>query len=195
MLVCSINHLVSPAKFAKYSTERDSILKGYWPVGAKGAILITSRKYYNFIKDNQRRGDTVKPFNEQQSFDLLILLLGEQWQNRLLRPAEITAAKTLLRKLGGLALAIQQAAVLINNPEIGGSTISGALELFNSNAQRLPERPDTETRSEMVHALDTLWNMNFSILSPNARNLLSVLAMLSPGKTVPGSKYRKLTLQ
>lgn len=109
-----------------------------------------------------------------------MLLLGEQWQSRLLRQAEITAAKTLLKKLGGLALAIHQAAILINNPEIGGSTISGALELFNSNAQRLPPRPDT-TRTEMIHALDTLWNMNFSILTPNARNLLSVLAMLSPG--------------
>jgi hypothetical protein len=110
-----------------------------------------------------------------------MLLLGEKWQNRLLPQSEITAAKTLLKKLGGLALGIQQAAVLINNPEIGGSTICGALELFNSNAQRLPERPDTEQRSEMIHALDTLWNMNFSILTPNARNLLSVLAMLSPG--------------
>ena len=115
-----------------------------------------------------------------------MILLGEQWQNRLLRQSEITAAKTLLKKLGGLALAIQQATVLINNPEIGGSTISGALELFNSNAYRLPERPDTEARSEMVHALDTLWNMNFSILSPNARNLLSVSAMLSPGKILSG---------
>jgi hypothetical protein len=159
-------------------------MKGYWPVGAKGAILITSRKYYNFMKDNQRKGDTVKPFNDQQSFDLLMLLLGEYWQNLhtrgLLRQSEINAAKTLLKKIGGLALAIQQASILINNPDIGGATIAGALELFNSNAQRLPERPDTE-RSEMIHALDTLWNMNFSILTPNARSLLSVLAMLSPG--------------
>jgi len=170
------------------NAERESILKGYWPVGAKGAILITSRKYYNFMKDAQRKGDTVKPFNEQQSFDLLMVLLGESWQNQysrgVLRATEIAAAKTLLRKIGGLALAIQQAAVLINNPNIGCNNIAGALELFNSNAQRLPERPDTD-RSEMVHALDTLWNMNFSILTPNARNLLSVLAMLSPGMLIP----------
>ena len=158
-------------------------MKGYWPVGVTGAILITSRRYYNFVKDKQRSGDTVKPFNEQQSFDLLMLLLGEKWQSRLLRQSEITAAKTLLKKLGGLALAIQQAAVLIDNPAIGGSTITGALELFNSNTQRLPPRPDTD-RTEIVHALDTLWNMNFSILSPNARNLLSVLSMLSPGRFV-----------
>ena len=88
-------------KYTKLAQSKESILKGYWPIGAKGAILITSRKYYNFIKDKQRKGDTVKPFNEQQSFDLLMLLLGEQWQSRttrLLRQAEITAAKTLLKK-------------------------------------------------------------------------------------------------
>jgi hypothetical protein len=122
----------------------------------------------------------VKPFNAQQSFDLLMLLLGEHWQNRPLCQSEINAAMSLLKRLGGLPLAIQQAAVLINNPEIGGSSISGALEIFNENSQRLPPRPNSE-RSEMVHALDTLWNINFSILGTNARNLLSVLAMLSPG--------------
>jgi hypothetical protein len=164
------------------NVERESILKGYWLVGAKGAILITSHKYYNFMKDGQRKCDTVKPFNEQQSFDLLMVLLGENWQNQysrgLIRSTEIAAAKTLLKKIGSLALTIQQAAVLINNPDIGGNNIAGALELFNSNAQRLPERPDTD-RSEMDHALDTLWNMNLSDLTPNARNLLNVLAMLS----------------
>lgn len=168
-------------------------MKGYWPIGAKGAILITSRKYYNFTKDMQRKGDTVKPFNEQESFDLLMLLLGERcqrlYEQRMLRQSEIIAAKMLLKRIGGLPLAIQQAAILINNPEIGGSSIAAALKLFNSNAQRLPERPERE-RSEMIHALDTLWNMNFSILRPNARNLLSVLAMLSPGMSSLVSQFK-----
>ena len=135
-------------------------MKSYWPVGAKGSILITSRKYYNFMKDSQRRGDTVKPFNEKQSYELLMQLLGEQWQSLdrrgLLRGSEIAAAKTLLDKIGGLALAIQQAAILILNPDIGGSTISAALELFNSNSKRLPQRPHGEERSEMIHGITHL---------------------------------------
>lgn len=172
------------------NAERESILKGYWPVGAKGSILITSRKYYNFMKDANRRGDTVRPFSPQQSYELLMQLLGEKWQlaerRGTLPKSEINAAKTLLGKIGGLALAIQQAAVLINNPEIGGSTIGGALELFNSNSRRLPERPVGEERSEMIHSLDTLWNMSFSALTGPAREFLSVLAMLSPGKHLNG---------
>jgi len=43
------------------NAERDQVLKAYWPIGASGAILITSRKYYNFSKDLQRKGGTVKP--------------------------------------------------------------------------------------------------------------------------------------
>jgi hypothetical protein len=138
------------------------------------------------MKDDQRKGETVKPFNDKQSYELLMMLLGEKWQTMdrrgVLRQSEITAATTLLTKIGGLALAIQQAAILILNPDIGGSTIAGCLEVFNSNSMRLPQRPHGEERTGMVHALDTLWNMSFSVLSQNARSFLSVLAMLSPGK-------------
>jgi hypothetical protein len=113
-----------------------------------------------------------------------MLLLGDRWQNLykqgLLHQSEISAAKTLLKETGGLMLAIQQAAVSINNLDIGGETIAETLEIFNSNVQRLPGRSYKE-HSEKNPALDALWNMNLSILTPNARDLLSVLAMLSPG--------------
>ena len=76
-------------------------------LGANGAILITSRKYYNFIKDGRRRGDTVKPFNERQSWDLLIKLLGSDWQDLdkkgLIKVLEEQAAKNLLRDIGGVS--------------------------------------------------------------------------------------------
>jgi len=45
----------------------------------------------------------------------------------------------------------------------------------------LPPRPSGE-RSVLVHSLDTLWNMTFSNLTRNARDLLSVLSLLAPGQ-------------
>jgi hypothetical protein len=135
------------------------------------------------MNDGNRRGDTVRPFTPPQDYELLMRLLGEKWQvaerRGILPRSEINAAKTLLSTLGGLALAIQQAAVLINTSATG--TIGGLLELFNSNSQRLPERPVGKDRSPMIHALDTLWNMSFTALTQNAKDFLSVLAMLSPG--------------
>lgn len=59
------------------------------------------------MKDNQRKGDTVKPFNEKQSWDLLIKLLGEEWQDLdrqgLIKVSEEQAAKALLRNIGGVS--------------------------------------------------------------------------------------------
>lgn len=165
--------------------EKDDLLKKYWPMGASGAILITSRKYYNFMKDDERKGDTVKPFDPNQSFDLLCQFLGDDWrdlqQRQLLKMSEVTAAREFLKRLEGLALAIQQAAILIRNEKIGGPTIETTFDLFKEHARQLPER-QIGKRSDTYHSLDTLWDMNFRLLSANARNLLSVLSLLSPGK-------------
>jgi hypothetical protein len=154
-------------------------------MGANGAILITSRQYYNFMQHDSRKGDTVKPFNPEQSFDLLFQLLGDDWRDlqrrKLLAQSEVKAATEFLRKLEGLGLAIQQAAILIKNDKIGGPGIETTYEIYKEHARNLPER-QLGKRSETYHALDTLWDMNFKQLSKNARNLLSVLSLLSPGK-------------
>jgi hypothetical protein len=156
-------------------------------MGANGAILITSREYYNFMQHDNRKGDTVKPFDPDQSFDLLFQLLGDDWRElqrrKLLEESEARAAKEFLGKLEGLGLAIQQAAILINNDKIGGPKIETTYEIFMTHARNLPER-QLGKRSDTYHSLDTLWDMNFKQLSKNARNLLSVLSLLSPGKAL-----------
>ena len=163
---------------------------GYWPTGSSGAILITSRKYYNFSKDLQRKGETIKPFDPAQSWDLLLQLLGDDWKKMdregLIPESEVSAAKNMLGSLGGLALAIRQAAILIKNPEIGGPTISKTYEMFKEKSRTLPER-HVSNRSDTEKALDALWDMTFNSLMKNARVLLGVLAWLSPGKFETGS--------
>ncbi|KAH8755898.1 hypothetical protein BGZ57DRAFT_1009101 [Hyaloscypha finlandica] len=165
------------------NTEQDQVLKAYWPIGASGAILITSRKYRNFSKDLQRKGGTVKPFNLKESWDLLLQLLGDDWKKYeregRIPQTEVTAAKEMLDKLEGLPLAIQQAAILIQDPTIGGLTIVKTYELFKERRRTLPER-HRSVRSLSEQAIDALWNMSFEALSPNARTLLGVLAWLSP---------------
>ena len=86
-------------------------MKRYWPVGANGAILITSRKYYNFMKDIKRRGETVKPFNEHQSWNLLMQLLGPDWKamdnQGSIKVSEENAARSFLAKLGGVKVSVK----------------------------------------------------------------------------------------
>ncbi|KAK0118550.1 hypothetical protein ONS95_007438 [Cadophora gregata] len=165
------------------NAENDDILKGYWPTGATGAILITSRRYFNFTNDAQRHADTIKPFNERQSWELFMKFLGPTWQQKdndgRMNGIEEKAARTLLQRFGGLALAIQQAAQLVNNSSIGDSTIVSVLKSFKDHEKSLPPRP-IHPRSDMEKALDSLWDISFTHLSRNARDLLSVLSLLSP---------------
>jgi hypothetical protein len=132
----------------------------------------------------QRKGETIKPFDPTQSWDLLLQLLGDDWKKMEreghIPPSEVLTAKTMLERLGGLALAIQQAAILIKNPEIGGPTISKTYEMFKEKIRTLPERHVSE-RSSTEISLDALWDMTFNSLTKNARALLGVLAWLSPG--------------
>lgn len=166
------------------NAEQDHILQGYWPMGAAGAILTTSRRYFNFSKDLNRKGETIKVFNPAQSWDLLLQLLGNDWKTMdregRFPPSEALAARGMLDKLGGLALAISQAANLIKNTSIGGSTIAKTYELFKERIRTLPSR-HSAARSPTEKAVDGLWDMSFSYLSRNARTLLGVLAWLSPG--------------
>jgi hypothetical protein len=179
------NFMSDIPSFANSLVENAQILKGYLPIGASGAILLTSRKYYNFFKDMGRRGDTVLPFSPTQSYELLLELLGDDWKelNRTgrIEKSEIDAATSMLAELKGLGLAIQQAAVLIKNPEIGGPTIARTLEIFKERIRSLPER-HYAPRSESEKPLDALWDMTFESLSRDARILLGVLGWLSPGE-------------
>lgn len=150
-----------------------------------GAILITSREYYNFAKDESRKGDTVKPFTDDQSWELLLKLLGEDWEKadreNTIPQSEIVAAKKFLSQLEGLALAVRQAAVMIKDPNIGGPTIAKTYEKFKERMRTLPPRHSSR-RSASEIALDSLWDMTFSALGAHARTLLSVFSWLSPGK-------------
>jgi hypothetical protein len=174
------------------NAERGQLLRGYWPVGARGSILLTSRSYYNFFEDDQRHGETVPLFNEEERWDLLMAYLGPEWEAQhfaegdMMVEVEKAAAKTLLDNTQGLPLAITHAASLIKNPKIGtfpgkstDTSVRGFLELFRENYKTLPQR-QIGPREPLFHSLDTIWSIAFNALSENARALLGVLALLSP---------------
>jgi hypothetical protein len=58
--------------------------------------------------DAQRKGDTIKPFDSRQSWDLFMQLLGPEWidldRKGLIKTAEETAAKKFFKSLGGVSL-------------------------------------------------------------------------------------------
>jgi hypothetical protein len=140
------------------------------------------------LNDGVRKGSTVKPFDNEQSWYLLCQLLADEGsspiEQRHMLPSEKAAAKSFLSYLGGLPLAIQQLASLIKSA-IGGPTIASTLEAFEQNARNLPEQ-QAGNRTSIIHNLDTIFDMTFRSLDTNTRKLLSVLALLPPGSKTLG---------
>jgi hypothetical protein len=180
------------------NAEREQLLRGYWPVGARGSILLTSRSFYNFFEDDKRHGETVPYFTEEERLELLMRLLGSEWEakhfdDHELNPeamwvdVERAAAKTLLDRTRGLPLAIYHAASLVKNGKAGrypgDTSVRGFLETFIDSHKTLPSR-QTGPREAGVHTLDTIWSIAFKALSPNAKAILGVLALLSPDVTL-----------
>lgn len=62
------------------------------------------------MKDNKRKGDTVNPFNKDESWDLLCQFLSDDWvsptENKFMLRTEEDAAKAWLEKVGGVALGV-----------------------------------------------------------------------------------------
>ncbi|KAH6690247.1 hypothetical protein BKA61DRAFT_287339 [Leptodontidium sp. MPI-SDFR-AT-0119] len=165
------------------NVESEKVLRPYWPKGVSGAVLITSRSYFNFIRDVCRQGQTVKSLDLRQSWELLLDLLGDHWKELSMKSqlpdSEIVAAKSMLQQLEGLPLTIEQTATLIKDETIGGRTIARTYEAFKDRIRALPERLSMP-RSASEKALDALWDITFKALSRNARSLIGVLAWLSP---------------
>ena len=168
------------------NAEKEQLLDAYWPKdkATYGSILITSRSHYNFENKEVRNGETVSLFNEQERWELLMELLGEEWQNEHLtgkqEAVERYAARQLMANLDGLALAVAQAANLILETRLThDQSVHTILQLFEQNRMRLPPR-QMGHRDAVTHALDTIWSISLNALSQNARRLMGVFAMLSP---------------
>ena len=86
--------------------------------------------------------------------------------------SEVKAASAWLERLDGVSLAIQQAANLIKDPDVGGTTIAQTLEVFDERSRN--------TRGRSSRALDSLWAMS------------RVLAWMSPGKISSDKTYYSL---
>jgi hypothetical protein len=71
------------------NAERAQLLKGYWPTGGSGAMLLTSRSYYNFFDDDQRHGQTVQLFDEAERRQLFLACMGEEWRTKYLNSGDM----------------------------------------------------------------------------------------------------------
>ena len=170
------------------NAERSNLLKGYWPVGGQGAMMLTSRSFYNFFEDEHRKGETVDLFDDQEREQLLLTLLGAKWQaehlgdGEMLSAVEHAAIKTLLRETRGLPIAIHQATKLIKDEVINrGQTVRRFMDMFRDQFKTLPRRQHSD-RDALIKALDTVWAISFDTLTKAAKTILQCISFLGPDR-------------
>ena len=163
------------------NAEDEELLRNYWPT-SRGAIIITSRKYFNFSNHALRSGRTIHPFDLEDGWELLVKCVGweKKLQNNEIELVEIEAARDLVREFEGLPLSISQAASLLRTGRFASTR--DVLNTFMA-AKELVEPRKSHLHSKTNHAIDTLWHVTFQSLSEDTRRFLSIICLLSPDIT------------
>ena len=149
------------------------LLDDFWPSGARGSVLITTR---NKEVLGQFTGTIhrLEKFGENEAIDLLIKLSHRESNKK-----DRENAAKICARVDYLPLAISATAIRIDTDEITFS------EFYEENTNvDLIKQPSAaqgpETRYQ--HSLSTVWGQNFDRLEFEARQLLCVLAFLDPDK-------------
>lgn len=138
-------------------------VNGLLPPGGNGHVLITSRA------SGWPDSTTIQPLDPDAAIDLLTSQSGD---------GDREAAETLATELGGLPLALTQAAAFARETSIDLATY---LRLYRDRSTELHAdgRP-----ADYPHTVATTWQLAMDRLSANARAVLNLLAFYAP-YTIP----------
>ena len=151
------------------------MLRKYWPSCA-GSVLMTTR-YQHIATAAGSSSKRISTFSEADSLELFKKLLTKDLAENL-STEEVSSSRALLKSLGGLPLAIQQIASLINQRGKSDTAVTDFLALYERNKNRFHEKPNEKV--DYSHNLATVWRMAFEKLRANAHALLGVISFVSP---------------
>lgn len=147
-----------------------SLLRDYWPVGANGSILLTSRDPLAKTELHAGIGVDLGPFTLGDSADLLQKLTGEE-----LGQESRESSLALANSLGGFPLALVQIAALIRR---NGMSIREFRDLYEGHLSVEDLAKEFHPRDQYGYTIFSVWT--FQNLSPDAKNLLRLLSILDP---------------
>ena len=165
------------------NTERAELLEEYWPSGV-GRVLVTARSSIVGYQLGCVQIE-IQTFDKEVGLQLMLNLLAR----RKVSHEEENAARELVERLSGHALAIDQMTALIKSQ---GHSISTFLKIYDTRAKKLHRTHRSTRPSEDSHFLDTVWLLSFHKLkeSPVAFGLLGMLAFLVPD-SIPRQLFQR----
>ncbi|KAJ4361105.1 uncharacterized protein N0V89_001674 [Didymosphaeria variabile] len=146
-------------------------LEPFVPKCKKGCILITTR-YPGIKLSSTSTLRHVKPFGEDFAAQLLLKLSQQPGEN-------FSVARSVVQKLGGLALGIAHAAGVIRETPLSLSEFDG---LYDSREGQIEihAMDSTQTVFQYERSLSTAWDVSFRSLSVESRLLLDLMFFLDP---------------
>lgn len=148
------------------------LLTSYWPIGASGSILMTSR---DPLAKNDCSGVDLESFltTDAAAFLRLKLKLDDS-------PENLRESITLAERFGGLPLAISQIAALIARWEM---TLKEFLEFYEKETSKVAVAKDNPAflrDNYYRHSLFTVWA--FETLNSQALTILQIISFLNPNR-------------
>jgi hypothetical protein len=139
-----------------------------WPAGKFGTILVTTQ---------------IPDFGDLTTSEIAIPAMTIEEGSALIRKhlrrggSEQDSAKKLSTELGGLPLAIAHFAGYVAKSQC---TLEQMLESFQHRlkSSQIWSQTELTSVSGYTHTLETVWNLAFRRLTPDARELLDILAFL-----------------
>lgn len=152
------------------NAEAVNDIRQYLPQTGTGHVIITSR---NPEWRRVAKPLAVQRFAPDEAIAFLLARAGKTGQHN----EEARAAATLAEELGGLALALEQAAAYV---ETHGLSLVEYLRLFRAHREEVLSR---EVPPDYPHTMETVWALSFDAVtkdSPAAVELLTLLAHFAP---------------
>ncbi|KAE9371884.1 hypothetical protein N431DRAFT_508825 [Stipitochalara longipes BDJ] len=151
------------------NVEDINVVLPVWPSSNRGSILITTR-YSSIASKRTSNILHLHSFTPEAGKQALVALAGLPAESRI----EVAALSRICQLLGGLPLAIVQISQFIRER---GYNYEEFLKLYEKSASKIHARGETP---EYSHTLSTVWAMSLQKLTPEAENLLSILAFFDP---------------
>jgi hypothetical protein len=148
-----------------------NILRRAWPGSAAGSILLTSRDFTAEFGP-AATGIPVQSFDDTAGTAAFLSLIGQESSE-----SNLSLAKDITRKLGGLPLALRQISGFIMQQKL---SLHKFIPLYEKNAAKIHAKKTGVTDYE--HTLSTVWELALGKLSASASSLLKLLAFFDPDR-------------
>ncbi|KAK2596204.1 hypothetical protein QQS21_006352 [Conoideocrella luteorostrata] len=164
------------------NVDSHDILDDCWPISKHGAVLVTTRDVLIATLPIDQ-GLEVNEFDNDEGAEFLLHLATKRRRVK----GEFEAARQVASQLGGLPLALNQMAALINAKNY---SIQEFGVMYSKHEKRFHrERKSGWKYLGYQHTLNTVWEISFTNLGDDARACLGVLSFFSPD-SVPSSVFK-----